>query len=442
MKQRILSIIEFFKNDLWRLSLDEIPFYKAILVRQLRVVSLAFRGYKEDKVQEKASALTFYSLLSVVPVAAMAFGIAKGFGFDNKFEQVLVTRFSGQEEVMNWIIQFSRSFLENTKAGLIAGIGVVILFWSVMKVLGNIENSFNDIWEVKKSRAFVRKFSDYLSMMLIAPVLLFLSSGITVFIETQLEQIAASYEVIGMISPVLFFLIKLIPYVLVWLLFTLVYIIMPNTKVQFKSALVAGIIAGFIFQIIQWGYLYFQIGVSQYGAVYGSFAAFPLFLIWLQISWLIVLFGAEISFASQNIHRYEYESDTVNISNSYKRTLTLLICQYIVKNFSIGDSAYTSTQISKQLQIPIRLVRQILYELEESRILVETVSENSKEQACQPAIDINKLTIQYVLNAIDRRGSENIKVLQTSELESINKILTAFDAQIKQLDDNILLKDI
>ncbi|MCK4664061.1 MAG: YihY/virulence factor BrkB family protein [Bacteroidales bacterium] len=438
----IKKIIQFINVEIWRVSLKGMPKIKFILIKILRVILLALRGYKEDKIQQKASALTFYSLMSVVPVFAMGFGIAKGFGLEQSLEKQLIDNFSEQQEVLNWIISFAHSFLDNTKGGMIAGIGIAILFWSVMQVLGNIEKSFNDIWEINKSRVFMRKFSDYLSIMLFAPILMILSSSVTVFVTTQITDLTNEVEFISMFGPFIFFIIKLIPYILIWLLFTIIYMVMPNTKVNFVSALIAGVIAGSIFQLAQWGYIHFQVGVSKYNAIYGSFAAFPLFLIWMQLSWLIVLFGAEISFAYQNIHRYEFESDTENISYSYKRLLYLLISNLVIKNFMHGGKAYTASQISQKLEIPIRLVRQLIYELVNGNIFSETISENHKVNAYQPAQDINKLSVNFIINAIEDYGSKNIRVIKSDEYNSIEKTLNSFKSILNKNNDNVLLKDI
>jgi len=280
--------MNFITDEVWTIDLSKYPRILAFFIRQLRIILLAMRGFKENRIQMRASALTYYTMMSIVPVAAMIFGISKGFGFEKKLEVMIREQFTEREEmkeVINYIITFANSMLENINGGFIAGAGLVLLFWSVMKVLGNIENSFNAIWRIQRPRGFVRKFSDYLSMMLIAPVLLVLSSTVTVFLS---NAVSADHTFMQFVGPVINFLAGLIPYVLIFLLFTLLYVIMPNTKVLFKNALYAGIIAGAIFQITQGAYFYFQVGVSKYGAIYTSFAALPLFLIWLQLSWLIV----------------------------------------------------------------------------------------------------------------------------------------------------------
>ena len=261
---------------------------------------------------------------------------------------------------------------------MIAGIGLIVLFWAVIKVLGQIEDSFNDIWGIKEQRTIGRMFSDYLSLMLICPVLIILSSSVTVFVTTQVNLIMEKFSILGVFSPLVFFCLKLLPYCLLWGLFTFCYIFMPNTKVRFSSGLLAGIIAGTIFQVVQWGYITFQIGVVKYNAIYGSFAVLPLFLVWLQLSWLIVLYGAELSFAHQNVDTYEFEPDALQASHRLKTLLSLQIAHHLIKNFTTGEKPLTARQISHELEIPIRFVNEILFELVKSNILSVTETDGDR----------------------------------------------------------------
>jgi len=438
----ISQSIDFLSEGMWRINLKTVPGKKSFFIKQLRVIVLAIRGFDEDKCQLRASALTFYTLLSLVPVVAMAFGIAKGFGFEKLLEKQLFEKFPGQEEVIGEVIGFAQSLLENTQGGVIAGVGVAVLFWTVIKVLGHIERSFNDVWEIKEARSFGRKFGDYLSIMLIAPILVIASSSVTVFIRTQIELITEKVALLGFFSSFIFSALKLFPYLVIWLLFTFIYILMPNTKVNFRSGLLAGIVAGTVFQISQHLYIAFQVGVAKYNAIYGSFAALPLFLVWLQLSWLIVLFGAEISFAHQNVDTYEFESDCKGISAIFKKLLSLNVAHLLVKHFSTGKKPLTAEEISQRLEIPIKLVRQILYELVESSTLAETRTDDEKTFSYQPARDINILTIKYVMEALEKRGVDDLPVARTKELQILSDSLKAFADVIEKSPENRLLKDI
>jgi membrane protein len=243
----IAKLIDFITTDIWRIRLKDIPRSKSFFLKQLRIIVLAVRGFDEDRCQLRASALTFYSLLSIVPVIAILFGIAKGFGFQEVLEKELLEKFSAHQAVLVQVMGFAKSLLETTKGSLIAGIGLAILFWTVIKVLGSIERSFNNVWGVKNPRPWSRKFTDYIAVILIAPLLFVLSSSITVFITSQVTFITEKFALLGFFSSLIFFLLKLVPYCIVWILFTFIYIFMPNTKVKFTSGLVAGIVAGSIY---------------------------------------------------------------------------------------------------------------------------------------------------------------------------------------------------
>jgi len=438
------EVLKFLTHDIWHYTLGELPRTKSFLVRQLRIIVLAVKGFRESKVNLRASALTFYTILSVVPVIAMIFAISKGFGIQDVMKEKIVNFFQqyeevqGHHEVINWILSSAENFIGQARGGFIAGAGLILLLYSVMKLLGHIESSFNDIWQIRTSRSWARKFSDYLSILLIAPVFIFLSSSVTYFISEQFHRLTEMVPVFVHLR----FLLGLIPYVLVWFLLTMIYMVMPNTTVKFSSAFVAGIIAGTIFQLTQWGYMQFQVGVNRYGAIYGSFAAIPLFVIWIQVSWLIVLIGAEISFANQNVSRYEFESEIENVSTRYKRILALLMTSHAARRFEHGEPPLTAAEMTEQLKVPVRAVRDILFELVEAGILSETYTGQPKERAYQPAMDIGQLTASRVMEALDRRGSAHTTVSKTREFNRISEMLDRFQETLKQNPENILLKDI
>lgn len=437
----------FFNTTIWSIALTNRSGRQRAWIKLLRVIALAARGFREDKIGLRASALTVFTLLAVVPLVALAFGIAKGFGLKAYLEDQIRTFVSGldlpgQEQMLDQIIQFANSFLDNTSGGIIAGIGLIILLWSVFKVFSNIEGSLNAIWQIRKSRSWLRKFSDYFSLMLIGPIAVIISSSALVFIRTQLERIASEIDFIGFLSPVILFLVQLIPYVLIWLLFTFLYIFMPNTRVRFRPALIGGLVAGTAFVITQHIFIHFQIGVSRYNAIYGSFAALPLFIIGLQISWLIVLFGAELSFADQNLEKYEFQSDIDNMSIYSKKTIALIITHLLVHNFMKAEEPLTAEQISHQLKIPIRLVRKLLFDLVECRILSEIVSPNTKERAYQPGQDVNNLSIAYVLDRLEHHGTDQEIAMDQNAQLKIKKIVESFSEKVRETQANQPLKNL
>ncbi len=448
---KLKHYLKFIHSDVWHLDMDQYPRVIQWIIRQIRVFLLAFKGFTEDRISLRASSLTFFSLLSIVPVVAMAFGIAKGFGFQDRLENEIMglldsfdegAQQSAMRNLADTVINFANSMLERTKGGFIAGIGLVVLLYSVMRVLGNIEKSFNHIWQIKKSRPFLRKFSDYLSMMLIAPILVLLSSSANVFISTTLAKVSESSEIVGAITPAIQSLLKLIPYFSIFLLFSLIYIIMPNTRVKFRYAFPAAVIAGIIFQLIQSFYINSQVLVSSYNAIYGSFMALPLFLIWMQISWLVVLFGAELSFAYQNIEEYEFEATPLEVSPYNRQVLAYMITYLVVKKFETGERPLTSDQISKILEVPLRVVRSVINELIDSEIIAEAVTAKPKEHGYMPAMDINKLTTGLMMEKLARKNTGipvGTKFRLYPQFMSLHEKI--FDA-IKSSDANRLIKDI
>lgn len=437
----LAKLIDFIKTDIWRMRPKDHSRSKSFAIRFVQIIVLAVRGFQENKCKFKASALTFFSLLSMVPIIALMFGIAKGFGLQKQVEEQLMAKMQGQEEVITKIIDFSNTMLENTSGGLIAGIGVAFLFWAIIKVLSNIENSFNDIWGVIKPRSFGRKFGDYISMILVCPILLAISGSATVFVSSQVTSIIEKIPLLHNFGPAFWLPLKLLPYITIWVVFTFLFSFMPNTKVKFKSALIGGIVAGTIFQVVQWIYINFQIGAARYGAIYGSFAAMPLFLIWLQTSWLIVLFGAEVSFAHQNVETYEFEPDCLSVSKSFKTLLSLFIVQRLVKKFCKGENPADAPSLSHELEIPIRLVRKILYELSESGVLSE-VRNKDKEFAYQPATDVEKMTIKFVIDQLELHGTSNVPVAKSGEFDKLSDCLRQFDSIIEKSPANIPLKNL
>ena len=329
--------------------------------------------------------------------------------------------FGGNTETTEAILSFVDSYLSQTKGGVFIGIGLVMLLWTVINLVSNIEITFNRIWEVKKARSMYRKITDYFSMFLLMPILIVVSGGLSIFMSTMLKQM----DDFVLLAPIMKFMIRLIPFVLTWLMFTGLYIFMPNTKVKFKHALIAGVLAGTAYQAFQYLYISSQLGVSKYNAIYGSFAALPLFLLWLQISWTICLFGAELAYAGQNIQSFSFDQDTRNISRRYRDFISILIMSLIAKRFERNEPPYTAAQISEEHQIPIRLTNQVLYQLQEIDLIHEVVTDaKSEEIGYQPSMDINQLNVAILLDRLDTYGSENFKIDKDEEFSDEWKVLT------------------
>ena len=433
---------QFLKHDIWKIDLSKKSFFKRTIYQSVKVGVLSYTHFKDDKLQLRASALTFFTLLSIVPVLAMAFGIAKGFGLDKELENQILENFSGQEEVLTTSLEFAANLLENTKGGLIAGIGLAFLFYTVMKLLGNIEESFNDIWYIKKNRSLTRKITDYLSIILLAPVLLVLANSLTITVAQKIAQLTETVQLIGLFKGIIFPLLRILPYTVIWILFMLVYLIMPNTNVKFKSALIAGIVAGTAFQLVEWGLIYFAVGVARNNAIYGSFAALPLFLIWLQLSWLIVLVGAEISYAIQNVSKHNISDEEATYSIDSKKRLALAISFLTIKNFKEGNPPLSYMQINNYFDTSDRLLHEVLSTLIDSHILIEAKTEDDLP-AFQPAQDTDRLDISTILRSYENKGVG----LQTNQddkdiLTLSNRIIDDLNKGIEKSKENKLLKEI
>ncbi len=438
----VQKVIRYFTRDIWRFHSKKLHGSRSFFIRAARIIILSFREFANDQCSLRASALTFYSLLSIVPVFAMAFGVAKGFGMDKLLQEKLIENMQGQQEILNRIIEFSENMLVNTKGGVIAGIGLVLLFWTVIQVLSNIEKSFNHIWGITKHRSLGQKFTDYLALMLIAPVFFIAASSATVFIVSQITLITEKITILGPIGPVILAALKLLPFAVFWGLLTFLYIFLPNGKIQFSSALLGGMIAGAIYNLVQWAYIHFQIGASNAGAVYGTFAALPLFLVWLQTSWLIVLYGAEIAFAHQNEDRFEFEQDCRSASYEFKRLLALRMTEVCVKRFVDGQPPISIEEMAEQVGAPIRLTRELMDLLVLSNVLTLAQTGDERAKHYQPARDVAEMTVQFVIDQIEKTGTQDIPIEETTELAALRESMRAFDRATSALPENFTLKDL
>lgn len=425
----------FVSEQIWQLRIGKIDKKQGILIRQLRIITLSIKGFNEDDCLTKATALTYYTLFSIVPILALVFAIAKGFGFEKGLQEQIINSYPQYKEILENAFTYATKMLQNTKGGIIAGIGVLVLLWTVMKLLLSIENNFNQIWEIKRGRTWVRKVTDYLAIMIISPIFLVVSGGLTVAIQTKL----GNFEFLSGAST---FLLNLFAYFLIACVFALLYLVMPNTKVNTKSAFVAGTISMILFQLLEWAYIKFQIGANQMNAIYGGFAALPLFLIWLQYSWYIVLFGAELAFANQFADHYELENDINKLSVRYKKAIGLIISSLVAKRFYNGETPLTANEIADKLDIPLRLTRLVINEFVETGIFTEIKGEKEKESAYQPGLTESKLTVRNILNMMDQKGINTLPISDTEELKNINGIMAQLDGALDNELGNKLVKDI
>ncbi len=400
------KIRNFLTHDVWHVKLDKFPKWQRGAIKILRISIMAIKDFVRKNLALRASALTLYTLLSIVPVVAMIFGIAQGFGLQDYLDTQLQGLLAGQPDVLENVLNYAHNLLGSTKGGIIAGLGFVLLLWSVLQVLSNIEDSFNFIWGVSQSRTMARQFTDYLSIMLVAPIFIVISGAVNIFITTQVQNLLIHLSFLGgFITEVIIISLQVLPYVITSLLFFLIYLVMPNTKVKPRAAFTAGIIAGVVFQIFQWAYIAFQIGVSRYNTIYGSFASIPLFITWLQFSWMIVLIGAEISYSVQNIALFESEQQTGKISHKMRMLYSLFVTHFIAKRFKDALAAPTAQEIAQKLNLPFSLTQQILQSLQQCGLVAKTVElDKNKDFGYTPALDVGFLKISYIINKLESEG--------------------------------------
>ena len=273
---------------------------KKFWVRIYKTLSLTIKFFMDKRVMAKASALTYSTLLAIVPILAVVFAIGRGFGYNKYVEVWFRDLLASQPQAADVIIGWVNSYLVHTKSGVFLGVGLLFMLYTVLMLVNNIEETFNEVWQVNNSRSIYRSFTNYLAAFFLFPIFIIVTTGVSIVMTT----VASSMPDVLMLGSMVRWLLGLSPYVLLSLLFFGLYVSMPNTHVEWRCAVVPGVIAGVAMQWLQLFYVHSQIWVTGYNAIYGSFAALPLFMLWVQISWTICLFGAELTFANQNLQRY------------------------------------------------------------------------------------------------------------------------------------------
>lgn len=397
----------FLTHDIWSYTNDDVRGIYRWLMNVFKSLYLSIRFFIADRTIEKASALTYYTLLALVPIVALLIGIANGFGLQSYIKASLLGMFPGQQEISDYLFTFAANYLEHTKTGVVMGIGVVMLIYVIYSLIGNVETVFNQIWQQKKGRTTIRKITDYLSIILFVPLFLIITSGSQILLQTYIKTDLYDYE----FSQTLIRVLKWAPYGLTIIAMTFIYIVIPNTKVKFMNALVAAIIAGSAFNLFQGLFISGQIWVSKYNAIYGSFAALPLLLLWIQMAWVICLYGAELSYASQNVQNFNFEEDMQNISRQYNDFLTTLVASFIFHRFSQQELAPTTEEVCHSLQLPSKLVGGIIANLSERGIIRETVDvkRQNDQHTWIPGRDVSTYSIASLQDELDTFGITDFK---------------------------------
>lgn len=434
---RLSDIITFFTDTVFRKGAGE---YRNPVarwaVRQYKLLFYTVQGLSSHGTMVRSAALTFYTLMSLVPVVALVFAVVKGFGLAEGLEQNLYEVLPQSPEVIDYVVGFAQKALARTQGGWVALVGVLTLFWAVIKVFGSIEDAFNNIWEVHSTRSAARKYGDYIAVVVVAPILWVISSS--------MGNYAA--EILGVAgSPALEVLSRAGSLVVAWVMFTFIYVVLPSTKVRFTAALTAGVVAGTAFVLFQWGYVYLQRWMTSYNAIYGSFAALPLFLLWMQISWEILLLGGELSFAYQNVARFDEERESLLVSYDCRRKLMVGVMLLVSRAFRDGRGAVSFSEIRDRLDVPTRIMNNILYTLVQARMLNEIRTEGTDyDLEYAPARDISTLRVYDILSAVDSHGfgRDTIDMRSNRELRRCAEVVERLKDVTRASAENVLLTEL
>lgn len=414
MKKLFEQVRTFLTIDIWRVKRKDVSPLRYSLYSVLKKLMLAIEITTTKRIINSAAALTYSTLLAIVPIMAVVFAIARGFGYNKYIEQWFLETLSSQPQAAETIVGFVNSYLVHTKSGIFLGIGLVVMLCTVIMLINNIELTFNYIWQVKKPRSVFRTITDYMGMFLLVPVVIVLTSGISIFVATIANHIEGYF----LVAPLVRFLIALLPYVFMSGVFICLYIFMPNTRVKPTCVIVPGILAGVAMQGLQLFYIHSQIWVSSYNAIYGSFAALPLFMLWVQISWIICLFGAELCYTNQNLEDFAFRAKTEDISHRYKLLLCTMLAGHICRRFNDGGKPYTALGLKMKTGIPIRITNDLLFELTRANILTEITSdEKGEESRYQPAEALHRLSVGTIIDRLESKGKWTIE-LDLSELDT------------------------
>ena len=396
------SLYQFLKVDIWRVERGDVSPLRYLLYSIIKKVMLAVEYFTTKRMVDSAAALTYSTLLAIVPIMAVVFAVARGFGYNKYIESWFRETLSSQPQAAEVIIGFVNSYLVHTKSGVFLGIGLLFMLWTVIMLISNIEKAFNDIWQVSTPRSIFRTITDYMSMFLLAPIIIVVTSGISIMMATFADGIG---EVL-IVGPTLRFALRLIPYIIMSGVFIALYVFMPNTKVKIRSAIVPGILAGVAMQGLQLVYIHSQIWVTGYNAIYGSFAALPLFMLWVQISWTICLFGAELSYTNQNLEEFAFRAQTEELSHRYRLLLSACLMALICRRFEEGKKPYTALELKLKTNIPIRITHDLLDGLTRVRLLTEvTKDEKGVESMYQPAESTANLSVGMMIDRLEAEGN-------------------------------------
>ncbi len=408
-------------------------------VRIIKTINLTVQSFLNRDFQIKSMAITYQTIFAMVPALALLLAISKGFGLQEVVQNELYTYFPSQSQAISTALKFVDSYLAEASSGVIVGIGLIVLLWTLISLLSNIEDAFNNIWDIKMGRNLIQKVRDYIAIFLLIPVLMILSSGISIFMSSTILAVVP----LKFMTPLVNVLLEFSPVVLCWAAFTLCFWLIPNTKVNFKYAAISGIFSAVAFEILQLLFLGGQIYVSKYNAIYGSFSFAMLLLIWLQFSWLLLLSGCGLTYAMQNIFSYNFFDNITSVSQDYYRKVLLIVTAVIYRRFHNGMTAPTRNSLSLTYGLPISLVSSIADKLIKSG-LVQTNNgkDGDEDPGLIPTTDTDKITVHDVVRRVESEGkSDFIPEFKTTYAEALRQI-DEIATKMYDASGDLLIRDV
>jgi membrane protein len=410
-------------DQLWQTETARLTRFKRPIHSLLKIALMVGREFIENLVNLEAMALAFKTLLSLAPLLAVVFSMLKAFGVHNRMEPALLEALAPLGEKGKEVTAYLIGFVDKMSAGALGTVGLVTLFITVLSMIGTIEGAFNRIWHVKGSRKLTRKFSDYLSVILVGPVLVFAAMTITATLQSNtFVQKMISLQPFG---TVILTLLTLVPYFTLWGAFTFLYVFIPNTRVKLGSALVGGLVAAILWQSVGWGFADFVASSTRYYAIYSSFAILLLFLLWLHIGWVIVLLGAQVAYAHQHLHVYAGAKESLARSPAGREKLALQMMFLIGRNFFHGLGPLSVTTLANQLYLPAGLVRDFMETLRQCRLVLPLAHEETFVLARDP----ERISVKEILDCVRNSGMKH-PTIQTGEELAIEELLRKVDDSV------------
>ena len=393
----------FNLDHIWSINEQKLSPWRNWTVRLAKRMVIVKDSITKNNLTSHASALTYNSILAGVPVLSIMFAVARGFGFGSLVEDKLRATLQVGAHTTDTVLRFVDSYLDHTHSGVFIGFGIIFLLYTLISLTSNVETAFNVIWFVNKPRSIYQRITDYISVFLLLPLAVVIISGLNIYLMT----IRKAFPQFALLSDTAEHIVKVSPFVLTCTAFVLLYKLIPNTHVKLRHTLWPGIIAGLCFMGVQYFYFHYQIKLSSYNAIYGSFAALPLFMLWINISWHICLIGGQFCYANQCLDNYAFQRYSDNLSRRYRDTVCLLLLSRIAKRFASGGTPYSERTLAEDTKLPQTVVFNLLEEMVRMQLLVEIHKENNSHSYYLPAVDLSHLTVKMVIRRMDCYGTEN-----------------------------------